>query len=129
MRVFTTMSLTHSNGYVVYNTGVSTPGHDHDHYWYDFWDANLGKPAGPKAQQYPNVDGLFIREFTNGWAVYNRSGKAKPSRCRRLLPPSPIGETTLRPKPICFLTLMAKSISQPKVSLMSMAMGKSTSWI
>ena len=77
MRVFTTMSLTHSDGYVVYNTGVGTPGHDHDHYWYDFWDADLGKPIGPKAQQYQNLEGLFIREFTNGWAVYNRSGAAQ----------------------------------------------------
>ena len=35
---------------------------------------------GEKAQPYHNskghaVEGLFIREFTNGWAVYNRSGK------------------------------------------------------
>ena len=77
MRVFTTISLTHSDGYVVYNTGVATPGHDHDHYWYDFWDANLGKPIGPKAQLYQNIKGLFIREFTNGWAVYNRSGSTQ----------------------------------------------------
>ena len=77
MRAFTTMSLTHSDGYVVYNTGVGTPGHDHDHYWYDFWDTDLGKPIGPKAQLYQNIDGLFIREFTNGWAVYNRSGTAQ----------------------------------------------------
>ena len=72
MRVFTTMSLTHSDGYVLYNIGDS-----HRHYWYDFWDANLGRPVGAKAQQYQNVDGLFIREFTNGWAVYNRSGIAQ----------------------------------------------------
>ncbi|MCE2416679.1 hypothetical protein J4G07_22105 [Candidatus Poribacteria bacterium] len=25
---------------------------------------------------YQNRRGLFIREFTNGWAVYNRSGRA-----------------------------------------------------
>ena len=72
MRVFTTMSLTHADGYVLYNIGD-----EHDHYWYDFWDANLGKPIGQKAQQYQNVEGLFIREFTNGWAVYNRSGAAR----------------------------------------------------
>ena len=72
MRVFTTMSLTHSDGYVMYNIGDG-----HEHYWYEFWDANLGKPVGPKAQQYQNIDGLFIREFTNGWAVYNRSGKSQ----------------------------------------------------
>ncbi len=97
MRVFTTMGLTHSDGYVLYITGIRSPDHQHDwsmfepthqeihnrgrvhnhhhdHYWYDFWDANLGKPIGPKARQYQNIEGLFIREFTNGWAVYNRSG-------------------------------------------------------
>ena len=100
MRVFTAMSLTHSDGYVLYITGIRSPNHEHDwstfepthaevhnrdithnhhhdHYWYDFWDANLGQPIGPKAQQYQNVEGLFIREFTNGWAVYNRSGTAQ----------------------------------------------------
>ena len=100
MRVFTTMGLTHSEGYVLYITGIRSPNHEHDwstfepthaevhnrgithnhhhdHYWYDFWDADLGKPIGPKAQQYQNVEGLFIREFTNGWAVYNRSGTAQ----------------------------------------------------
>jgi len=69
MRVFTTMNLTHSDGYVLYNDGIQ-----HQHYWYDFWDADLGQPIGEKAQLYENRDGLFIREFTNGWAVYNRSG-------------------------------------------------------
>lgn len=73
MRVFTTMSLTHSDGYVVYNTGGWVPGH----FWYPFWDANLGRPVGEKAQHYGDIDGLFIREFTNGWAVYNRSGKTQ----------------------------------------------------
>ena len=70
MRVFTTISLTHSDGYVVYDT-------DYDNVWYSFWDADLGRPIGPKAQQYQNIEGLFIREFTNGWAVYNRSGDAQ----------------------------------------------------
>ena len=74
MRVFTTMSLTHSDGYVLYNTGSWLAFHDHDHLWYDFWDADLGQPIGAKAQLYENQEGLFIREFTNGWAVYNRSG-------------------------------------------------------
>ena len=69
MRVFTAMSLTHSDGYVLYNDGIQ-----HEHYWYDFWDADLGQSIGDKAQLYENRDGIFIREFTNGWAVYNRSG-------------------------------------------------------
>ena len=72
MRVFTTMSLTHSDGYVLYNIGD-----EHHHYWYDFWDADLGKPIGAKAELYQNAPGLFIREFTNGWAVYNRSGNVQ----------------------------------------------------
>ncbi len=100
MRVFTTMSLTHSDGYVLYITGIRFPNHEHDwrvfeithkqvhdrgeihnhhhdHYWYEFWDANLGQPIGEKAALYQNREGLFIREFINGWAVYNRSGKAQ----------------------------------------------------
>ena len=98
MRVFTTITLTHSDGYVLYNIGNASKQHshtwnnpyldqvwghfnsaphvhDHDHYWYPFWDANLGGPIGEKAELYQNRNGLFIREFTNGWAVYNRSGK------------------------------------------------------
>ena len=102
MRVITTLGLTHSDGYVCYVLGISGmihkhtyeiwPGHErdhiegkshhhnHQHYWYPFWDAPLGRPVGEKAQLYHKskghaVEGLFIREFTNGWAVYNRSGK------------------------------------------------------
>ncbi|RKU15616.1 hypothetical protein C6503_13625 [Candidatus Poribacteria bacterium] len=79
MRLFTTMGLTHSDGYVLYNTGKRFHGGpDHEHIWYDFWDADLGRPVGgneTKGQTYNGIEGLFIREFTNGWAVYNRSGK------------------------------------------------------
>ena len=98
MRLWTTMSLTHSDGYVLFTMGGSLdhpphpfeflPGHADDHaqskrhthqqqhYWYDFWEADLGQPIGgdeTKGQLYENIEGLFIREFTNGWAVYNRS--------------------------------------------------------
>ena len=101
MRLFTTMSLTFSDGYVSYVAGIGVGGnhqhayeiwkghseehargvahdHLHHHHWYDFWDANIGRPIGgdeTKGQLYENREGLFIREFTNGWAVYNRSGK------------------------------------------------------
>ena len=71
MRLFTTLSLTHSDGYV----SVSSEPHPLRTYYYDFWDADLGRPMGEKAALYNSIDGLFIREFTNGWAVYNRSGK------------------------------------------------------
>ncbi len=114
MRVITTLSLTHSDGYVCYNIGVKGiihehkyeiwPGHkrehiegkshlhNHQHYWYSFYDAPLGRPVGKKAQLYHNtnghaVEGLFIREFTKGWAVYNRSGKEQMIR----LPEQAIG--------------------------------------
>ncbi len=107
MRVITTLSLTHSDGYVCYVIGIGGinheheyeiwPGHErdhiegephqhnHQHHWYDFWDAPLGRPVGEKARLYQDskghaVEGLFIREFTNGWAVYNRSGKEQKLR-------------------------------------------------
>ncbi len=76
MRVFTTLSLTHSDGYVTMSTAPPA----NITYWYDFYDAPLGKPIGgdaTKAQHYNGIDGLFIREFTKGWAVYNRSGAAQ----------------------------------------------------
>ena len=75
MRLFTTMSLTLSDGYALYVTGVWED--QQSHYWYPFWDANLGQPISHTAQRYQNIEGLYIREFTNGWAVYNRSGAAQ----------------------------------------------------
>ena len=84
MRLFTTLSLTHSDGYVLYTDGMrdfNTPddplGVPHfQHIWYNFWEADLGQPVGPKAALYDDAtSGLFVREFTNGWAVYNRSGE------------------------------------------------------
>ena len=52
---------------------------------------NLGKPIGQKAQLYQNIDGLFIRKFTNGWAVYNRSGKAQTTLPASAIPVSDRG--------------------------------------
>ena len=79
MRVFTTMSLTHSNGYCIFRGPVKVDeAIQGGHIWYDFWSADLGSPVGgaeTKGQLYENREGLFIREFTNGWTVYNRSGK------------------------------------------------------
>ena len=73
VRFFTTMTLTHSNASVYML-------HYSDFHWYRFYDAPLGQPVGgdeTKAQLYEDREGLFIREFTNGWAVYNRSGTAQ----------------------------------------------------
>ena len=74
MRLFTTMSLTLSDGYTLYTTGRFAQ----EHFWYDFWDTDLGRPVGPTAQRYQeDIESLYIREFTNGWAVYNRSGESQ----------------------------------------------------
>ena len=76
MRVFTTMSLTHSDGYCIFRSQVNRgEWNDSVHIWHDFLNADLGKPIGEKGQLCDGCDGLFIREFTNGWAVYNRSGQ------------------------------------------------------
>ena len=73
VRAITTLSLTHSDGYVALSIRDSTVV-----YWYDFWDADLGRPVGAKAQFYDdNIPGLYIREYTNGWAVYNHSGETQ----------------------------------------------------
>ena len=83
MRVFTTLSLTHSDGYCIFGApllGEYEEVPDGGHIWYDFWNADLGRPVGgaeTKGQLYENREGLFIREFTNGWAVYNRSGRTQ----------------------------------------------------
>ena len=111
MRCLTTLTLTHSNGFVVYTMGIEhephvhgaefrmpwganhltdihsghgedplgvNHDHHHAHYWYSFWDADLGQPVSERGQLYDQtIEGLFIREFTNGWAVYNRSGRSQ----------------------------------------------------
>ncbi len=71
MRMFTTLSLTHSDGYVLFGDDNAQPVGDHLHNWYDFWDAALGTPlsAGQKQE-----DGSYRREFSQGTAVYNPPG-------------------------------------------------------
>ncbi len=69
VRVLTTLSLTYSDGYVMYQRERED--------WWPFWEAHLGQPVGEKGQLYQDIDGLYIREYTNGWAVYNHSGEAQ----------------------------------------------------
>ena len=71
MRVLTTLSLTFADGYST--TQLEYERFDERH-WYDFWKADLGQPVGAKRQLYDHREGLYMREFTNGWAVYNHSG-------------------------------------------------------
>lgn len=74
MRMITTLSLTHSDGYVLFGDDNAQPAPDHLHNWYEFWDANLGTPLSPGKKQ---DDGSFKREFSNGTAVYNPAGNAE----------------------------------------------------
>lgn len=80
-RTITTLILTHSNGSVqVHGKPDFTA-----KYWYPFFDAPLGYTIGgndTKGVLYETpkgmpIEGLFIREFTGGYAVYNRSGKER----------------------------------------------------
>ena len=80
MRLATARGLTLSDGYVrlTYKGKAWHDWLDQHNYWHDFWDTDLGRPVGEKGQLYDEgIEGLFIREFTNGWAVYNRSGTAQ----------------------------------------------------
>ena len=81
MRAITTLNLTFSDSYVMYYLSGPDGGTDtglfSGFYWYDFWDADLGRPLGEKSQLYEGRPGLYIREYTNGWAVYNHSGEAQ----------------------------------------------------
>ena len=80
MRLATTRGLTLSDGYVrlTYQGDLWHNWMDVPNYWHDFWDTDLGRPIGEQGQLYDeDIEGLFIREFTNGWAVYNRSGTAQ----------------------------------------------------
>ena len=72
MRAYTTMALTLSDGYVLWAQYL------HFLNWYDFWDADLGRPISLRGQLYDeHFPGLYIREYTNGWAVYNHSDETR----------------------------------------------------
>ena len=78
MRLFTTMGLTLSDGYALYTLGtIGGQRQFQKHIWHPFWGADLGQPVGRTATRYRDIEGLYIREFTNGWAVYNRSGASQ----------------------------------------------------
>jgi hypothetical protein len=74
MRMFTAMSLSLSDGYLLFADDNQSSTSTHLHNWFSFWDCNLGKPLSDKTQTYSGIDGVYMREFENGWVVYNRSG-------------------------------------------------------
>lgn len=69
LRVITTMSLTHSDGYVSFSNGAGGPRYE----WHEFWSADLGQPLTGKAIIHKDTQGFFTRTFTNGIGAYNRS--------------------------------------------------------
>jgi hypothetical protein len=71
MRAATTLALTHGNGSVLFADPNPLPTPDHLHDWYEFWDADLGRPTGPRRVR---ADGLVDRPFEKGVAVYNHFG-------------------------------------------------------
>ncbi len=72
MRLFTTMSLVFSDGYVLFSDDNNMPSSDHLHSWYDFWNSPLGEPDG-EAEELE--EGFFVRHYTQADVVYNRSGQ------------------------------------------------------
>jgi MYXO-CTERM domain-containing protein len=69
MRAGFTAVLTSSDGfYAYYPDGDGY--FDHQQHFYDFWNAELGKPLGEARV----VNGAYVRDFTAGTALYNPIG-------------------------------------------------------
>jgi len=71
MRATTALSLVASNGFTLFADPNSLPLSDHLHDWYDLWDVDLGRPAGPAIDL---VGGAVRRAYDNGVAVYSPPG-------------------------------------------------------
>lgn len=70
MRLFTTMSLTLSDGYVLFADDNQLPFDDHGHNYYDFWQLDIGHPL----DDYQKLkDHVYIRYYENAIIVYNGS--------------------------------------------------------
>ena len=107
MRVITTLSLTHSDGYVMYTTGarychhlprmpLSVGSRVVRQTWHAFWDADLGHPVGPKAQHHQNTEGFSSASLPTVGLFTTAVATPKLSHSLHLPPPSLIGEITLR---------------------------------
>ncbi len=72
MRAATTLTLTHSDGSVLFADPDELPTPDHLHDWYPFWDQKIGRPMAPGAVRQ---DGSWQREFQLATVVYNPPGK------------------------------------------------------
>jgi hypothetical protein len=72
MRMTTTLALTHTDGYALFNS-VAHGGTDWTQAWPSFWNKSLGRPF---AAGTPRADGSTAREFEGGTVVYNPLGGA-----------------------------------------------------
>ena len=68
MRALTALSLTRSDGFVLFGDKNTDGLNDHRHDWYPFWNKGLGRPSGD-AQDRP--DGAVSRDYGGGTVVYN----------------------------------------------------------
>ena len=66
MRATTTLALTFSDGYVAFPLRGGP--------WYDFWNADLGRPVGEKGQLYDNREGAVYP------GIHERLGSIQPQR-------------------------------------------------
>jgi hypothetical protein len=77
MREVTSLSLTHSNGYVLFGDPNSLPTRDHLHDLYPFQNKTLGHPLSRLAESEPAGD--FKREFENGTVIFNPPSNGRVS--------------------------------------------------
>jgi alpha-tubulin suppressor-like RCC1 family protein len=52
------------------------PANPGQHAWYPEWNKILGKPIEPR-QSAPNSEGVYMREFENGWAMFRPASQSK----------------------------------------------------
>ena len=89
MRALTALSLTMSDGYVLF----SSPSEGFHHYWYDFWDADLGRPVGVRSPT-PRMKAPPVSTSVNsptGGRCTTTAARHRSSRCRRRCRASPVG--------------------------------------
>ena len=73
-KLFTAMAaVIPENGYILYaDNNPDTPSGDHDHFFYDFYDIDLGKPVSSMTRI---ADGIAYKMFEQGLIIYNRTDR------------------------------------------------------
>jgi hypothetical protein len=71
LRAATALSMTRSDGYVLFGDPNDLPSPDHAHDWHALWDQSLGRATAPGEVM---ADKSVRRAFTGGLVVYNPAG-------------------------------------------------------